>query len=311
MKFLYIAQLFFDVDTSLVRFSALAFYGRIFHVRRNPSKVWRIAYYGTICLSVAWLVAQFLFDAFSCHPLSDFWAPRVLRPCVPPSTFFLVGSAGDFIANLLVLLLPLPQVLRLDLEWRKKISISLAFIFGYGYDRYGTLWKGLNELMDPFRAAFMSLGRLITTLEIGTDINEDVTCKRSNRRPYSISYSTAVLVVPLIYWYIAEVGLSIVAICLPAIFQLGRRGHRQGLHSLFHTEKSMFRTSNIMANGTDSRMDQETSRLWQPEWDWNNLYNGPSFDAYVTAGSTSGKEEPTTEGINVRKDVDIVMSNMR
>ena len=86
----------------------------------------------------------------------------------------------------------------------------------------------------------------------------------------------------------AEVGFSIPAVCLPAIFQLSRRGRQQGFKSLFqkrHIDSSYVRTG---PRSTTTGGLQNCS-LRRYDLDWNDIYERPLFGTYVniTAGANS------------------------
>ena len=130
----YWGQLVWILGTSSIRFSALAFYARIFHPRTNPSLIWRLFYWAVVGLTVIWTVFFLLFDgAFQCQPINAFWdITQSAEHCVKVYTTFLIGSIGILIVDVLILLLPLPQVLNLAVQLRKKIEISMSFVLGYG-----------------------------------------------------------------------------------------------------------------------------------------------------------------------------------
>jgi hypothetical protein len=131
-KTVYAGQLMWHIGSSLVRFSVLAFYARIFRVRTNSHSVWTFAYWLTLTTSVVWLLVIFLLDGVGlCQPISRFWDKSLEGSCLPQFTLFIVGTAGAVITNSMVVLLPLPQVLNLNMKRRKKMGISIAFILGY------------------------------------------------------------------------------------------------------------------------------------------------------------------------------------
>ena len=133
-KSLYAGQICWHVGTSLLRFSALAFYARIFHVRTNPSRIWVRVFYGVCALSAAWLVGAVLMDgAFACIPISKFWDKAVPGECASEFSLLVAGTLGSVVTDILVVLLPLPQVFKLNMKTRKKIAVSFSFLLGYAY----------------------------------------------------------------------------------------------------------------------------------------------------------------------------------
>ena len=131
-KTLYAGQLCWHVGTSLLRFSALAFYARIFHVRTNPSRIWVRIFYGVCVISAAWMVGAILMDgAFACIPISKFWDKKAQGNCASEFSLLLAGTMGSVVTDIMVVLLPLPQVFKLNMKRRKKVAVSFSFLLGY------------------------------------------------------------------------------------------------------------------------------------------------------------------------------------
>ena len=131
-KIFYGTQMIWVLDTSLIRLSALAFYARVFNVRSNAHRTWKIIFYVVCGICVFWLLATFVLAAFFlCNPISAFWEDPAPH-CTPLYNTNLSGSIGNFFVDLTILFLPLPQVLKLNIRSRKKLTISLSFMFGYG-----------------------------------------------------------------------------------------------------------------------------------------------------------------------------------
>ena len=137
-KLLYAAQICWHVGTSMIRFSALAFYFRIFHVRTNPSRIWTKFYWLTFAVSMIWLVGVFLMDALLiCQPISRFWDASQPGHCIPQFNLFIAGTVGSVVTDTMVVLLPLPQVFKLNMKWRRKFAVSFTFLLGYAYVKHG------------------------------------------------------------------------------------------------------------------------------------------------------------------------------
>ena len=134
LKVFYAIQLLWDLSMLFVRFSVLAFYGRIFLVRTNPNRLWKMLFYAVVSATVLWGVGSFIFNAFfPCIPISGFWDLTIPRTqCVDPFTVFEIGTVGDLVNDLMILLLPLPQVLKLHVTIAKRLLICLSFTLGYG-----------------------------------------------------------------------------------------------------------------------------------------------------------------------------------
>ena len=138
LMFLYIGSLIWNVGTSLIRFSVMTFYGRIFRVRGNANSAWVWFYNFVLGIVAVWAVAVLIFDAlFECEPIAKFWRPSPLfedpGSCIEPFVVFLVGSVGNFTVDVLVLIVPMPQVFKLNLPLVKKLGLAFSFVLGYGY----------------------------------------------------------------------------------------------------------------------------------------------------------------------------------
>ena len=113
--------------------------------------------------------------------------------------------------------------------------------------------------------------------------------------------------VPHLYWCIAQVALSVFAICIPAAFQLIRQCKQSGASALLRRRSTFIPT---LPSRVSSTRDTH-SKLWTPDWD--NIYDEPFFGTYVTVsvghgnGSNLKKEESLfpLQGIAVKQDVTI------
>ena len=131
-QLLYAGEWLWHITTSLLRFSVLAFYARIFHVRTNPSHVWVCIFYTVLCGTFSWLLAAVMTEGiFPCDPISKFWDPSLEGTCIPVATLLTVSTVGCLVNDMMIVLLPLPQVFKLNLKLRKKIAVSCSFLLGY------------------------------------------------------------------------------------------------------------------------------------------------------------------------------------
>ena len=129
----YWGQLVWILGSSFIEFSALAFYARIFHPRTNPSFMWKLSYWIVVGITAGWTLFFLVNDGITqCRPVSAFWdVTQFATHCVDVYTTFFIGSIGKIIVEVLILLLPLPQVLKLVVPLRKKVEITITFVLGY------------------------------------------------------------------------------------------------------------------------------------------------------------------------------------
>ena len=170
-----------------------------------------------------------------------------------------------------------------------------------------------------FSAAFMSIGRLSICVQLAAYINADPFCTSSQLTSDSCFTSFLMLIpvflTPYLYWDVAEAGFTILAVCLPAIFQLVRHVRSRGPGYLIGKKTSSITSVSASANST-SRGTGRSEKFGQPGWD--NLYEGFGFGTYVTvsggnsAPARRGHPDPFAlplEGIAVRQDITVATTD--
>ncbi|MCJ1332416.1 hypothetical protein MMC10_009109 [Thelotrema lepadinum] len=176
-----------------------------------------------------------------------------------------------------------------------------CFIFFPVGIRVSSMIKSNAYLLSvfDFSAAFMSIGRLSICVQLATYISED---------PFFF-------LTPYLYWDVAEAGFSILAVCLPAIFQLVKHVRSRGPGYLIG-RKPLSVTSVSGSAESINRGLGRSEKFGQPGWD--SLYEGFGFGSYVTvSGGTSaparrGAPDPYAlplEGIAVTQDITIATTD--
>ena len=68
---------------------------------------------------------------FQCHPITFFWdTDTKTGSCLNVTTLAFANSGMSIAQDVLIVVLPIPVVVKLNLETRKKIGISIMFAFG-------------------------------------------------------------------------------------------------------------------------------------------------------------------------------------
>ncbi|KAI1383545.1 uncharacterized protein F4822DRAFT_420937 [Hypoxylon trugodes] len=187
-KLIVVIYYVYDVALFTSKVSALLFLSRIFPKYTNPT--WfNTALYVAHGLNVTWLIAILFATIFQCNPVQKAWNPDPNLPGKCSSNaVLLTGSALPSVGiDLFILLLPMPKIWRLQMSLARKAGITLVFILGYC-------------------AIVVSLGRTITILTTGGDLNADIT------------YGG----LPVLYWSSAEIPTIVLCLCLPSVLPLGR-----------------------------------------------------------------------------------------
>ncbi|KAH7129284.1 hypothetical protein EDB81DRAFT_661477 [Dactylonectria macrodidyma] len=180
LKLLYVAEIFYMVAEMLVQMSLLAFYVRVFpgasvFVRRSS---WVLL--GIVgCFGVANTCAMI----FQCTPVPFFWtgwAGETAGTCIDINLFSWIRAAIEIAIDVAIISLPLPSVIKLQMNWKKKLQVILMFIVG-------------------FVITIVSILRLQSLIQFS---------KTSNP-----TYDNS----PAIYWSVLECDMFIICACMPAI----------------------------------------------------------------------------------------------
>ena len=123
----YVQQLGWTISIGLIVVSIQLFYLRLF-----PNRWLRNTVYGVGALTLAWIVAISLVVVFQCHPIPDFWNPKMKDDgkCIKRNQFYFTAGLTSTVAILAVLFLPLPIILKLKTTTVKKVGLAGSFVLG-------------------------------------------------------------------------------------------------------------------------------------------------------------------------------------
>jgi hypothetical protein len=108
---------------ALIKMSVLSMYRRIF-----PTP---FVTYGSYVLAVVvllWWLAVTLLTFLQCIPLESLWNTAITGVCVDRMVIFMVNAIPNITTDVLILMLPLYEVIRLQMGLPKKIGVSAIFI---------------------------------------------------------------------------------------------------------------------------------------------------------------------------------------
>jgi hypothetical protein len=82
-----------------------------------------------------WMVSQLIIIGLVCIPIDAFWDITIPGKCLPMGTKaqMLMASVGNIITDVIILLLPVPVVLRLKLRKQQKVALLGIFSLGFLY----------------------------------------------------------------------------------------------------------------------------------------------------------------------------------
>ena len=178
---LYVNGLIYNICLTAVKLSVLCFYQRVFATTKGTRQVLRI----TAGIVIAWCLSVVMTCLFECVPIKSVWTPSIKGKCIDLLPFY-YGSAGtSIVLDFILLVIPVPFLWRLHMDWSHKIALLTTFLLGY-------LWvfpwsQGLIQL-TIYRNPIISFVRLAYMIKLGPKIHDkDITC-RFNGTPQNARY---------------------------------------------------------------------------------------------------------------------------
>ncbi|KAH6892391.1 hypothetical protein B0T10DRAFT_559979 [Thelonectria olida] len=179
-KLLYVAEIFYMVAEMLVQMSLLAFYIRVFP---GASVFVRRASWALMGVVACFGIANTCSMIFQCTPIPFFWkgwSGEVKGRCIDINLFSWIRAAIEIAIDVAILSLPLPSVVKLQMNWKKKVQVLIMFALG-------------------FVITIISIIRLQSLIQFS---------KTSNP-----TFDNS----PAIYWSVLECDMFIICACMPAI----------------------------------------------------------------------------------------------
>ncbi|CBX91978.1 hypothetical protein IAQ61_000183 [Plenodomus lingam] len=168
------------IGLGLTKCSILILYKTIFDVQK-----FRTAVYILLAFVIGWTTSFAFSHLFTCYPITVFIEPYYENSCVETVPMFLALLYTDVIADVAILILPIPIILSIRMETRKKLAVI------------GMLTLGAA-------VCAVSVTRVIATYSIA---------KEYIKHPDDVVYYTA----PVFFWTNIELSLGVVCACLPTL----------------------------------------------------------------------------------------------
>lgn len=125
LKWFFAAQSPYKVTVCLNKISQLVLYRRIF-TDPNFQKLVKAA----VVFVVAWTVTAFLLTLLQCVPINASWDKNVHGRCINKSAFWIIYAILNILTDVAVLVIPIPQVRKLQLPWSKRCQVCFLFLLG-------------------------------------------------------------------------------------------------------------------------------------------------------------------------------------
>lgn len=131
LRYFYIIAILYFLEAALVKLSIICFYMRIFPAQRTRRLLW-----ATFIFTVLWGIAFIFAAIFQCQPVSYFWTKwdgLHEGSCVDANAIAWSHAAMNIALDLWTLAIPLWELRKLQLHWKKKVGVALMFGVGVLY----------------------------------------------------------------------------------------------------------------------------------------------------------------------------------
>ncbi|KKZ61218.1 hypothetical protein EMCG_04173 [[Emmonsia] crescens] len=259
LKCFFAAQVFYTIVITLAKMSILFLYLRIFYIER---------YFRWACtllniLTGAHGIAFVLTTIWQCHPMAGFWDKSIPGfYCVKIYPFWLSFSVVNIITEVVMLVLPVQEILRLSLRYREKLALVVVFSLG----------------------AFACVTSIIRATTVASS---------------SSSKDRTWAAIPATVWSVVECNTGIICACLPMIrqplsiaFPFLAANSSNGRS----TPRRLSFPHNVYVNPLSQATDPTNSANYNSAWTDNDLKNkAPPLPS--SAGGEQFSSNDSEEGI--------------
>ncbi|PMD58647.1 uncharacterized protein K444DRAFT_724157, partial [Hyaloscypha bicolor E] len=125
VEFFYITEVFYAAPLAFAKISVLLLYLRIFMAPWFRFTVWATI----ICVATSATITT-LMAIFQCIPIQSIWNPALPKTCIDVNTFSIATSAVNTALDVVIIMIPLPELNTLNLHWKQKIGVFGVFLTG-------------------------------------------------------------------------------------------------------------------------------------------------------------------------------------
>ncbi|KAJ0327643.1 hypothetical protein COL5a_005612 [Colletotrichum fioriniae] len=199
-KILYAYTFIYGTACAATKISILLFYQRIFLLSTASSPSFKFSLVAGYVLSIAYPIIIWATMANACRPLSFYWNQFVGEEgkCIDINTFYLALAIINMVNDVIVLLIPIPQILKLQMSGRKKAAVCSIMLLG----------------------SFVCVASIVRITHLSTF-----------SRALDITWQMG----PVFIWSAIEPSIAIVSACLPHLAPLRRLVRHKISSSLGHS----------------------------------------------------------------------------
>ncbi len=191
-KWLVVAEIMYAFNLGWTKLSLLMMYYRIFHVPYFKNMAFTVG-----AFVMAWVVCVTFLFIFICVPVQKLWYPDLPGHCINQVATWIANAASTILTDLVIILMPMPQLWKLQLQEREKIGLTLAFSLGF-------LYVDINPFTMVHQLKFYSSVVFASAYRTSVLFTYDAS---------DPSYTLA----PTVGWTAIEMSAGIVSACLPTM----------------------------------------------------------------------------------------------
>ncbi|KAL6715742.1 hypothetical protein ACLMJK_006703 [Lecanora helva] len=127
-KVMYALQILHTCAMPVIKASVLTFFARLF-----PTPRFKVAVHVVLLFIICWWLSTLIVTVFQCNPISFNWGtkPGQLDNCIPKiNIFYEIAAFMNMIGDVVVLVLPFPTVVGLQMHSKHKIAVLGMFLTG-------------------------------------------------------------------------------------------------------------------------------------------------------------------------------------
>lgn len=128
-EWLYIMEVLYLAELSLIKLSLSLFYVRIF-----PGTIIKRLLWGTVIFNILYGATFVITAIFQCTPINYFWTQYVedhaVGKCININAFGWANAAISVALDIWMISIPLSQIPKLKLHWTKKFGVAIMFFLG-------------------------------------------------------------------------------------------------------------------------------------------------------------------------------------
>jgi hypothetical protein len=108
----------------------------LLYLRLFPNRPVRLAIWIWLAITTAWGIGSFFTQLFSCKPIKYYWTQwdgEHEGKCISHNSLLLAHAVINIVLDVVVIALPMPVLLKLQMSLEKRIGMCLMFAVGIVY----------------------------------------------------------------------------------------------------------------------------------------------------------------------------------